>query len=446
MDRLPNEVLVRIFKNLPQASLLSVVKVCPLYRDLIDKFDLIGHLYLNGQTDESSVPYRNYREVMVRNFIPKVHQRVIEAKGNQITSLTFSRCSLNLIDVINILRATPNLKNLTFYYVRIDDEALNATVELPQLNIANLVFSESDPMFFRALQKSTTRSIKLQFYGDIPYSNFGDFAQLLKQQEQLESFCISGIYESNMFMIPMGKPTYRLKSFEVDNCDLEEWEYLDNYLADHLASLEKLAVKNVRWDPSNTANQCTKLKSFQIERVEINSLQQLASVEELAIKPAIGILDKFPGVKKLNVCLTVPQTFQIISNTMQQLEEVEIMFGGVAGLEAPTIKKLKLSSIDTPIEPNFFVVHNKIEDLTLSNVFSVDDNLLDSIAENLANLKVLRILGDNHLTSRAFSIITDGCHALKIFEMTKWDQKFRKSDWSCLYQVIGLQIYTEKFN
>lgn len=445
MDRLPKEVLINIFKHLPQESLLRLSQVCTMFRALIDKYEFIDHLYIKSQADDSSVPYRRYHKATVRSFSPLSQQKVFDAKGSELTSLTFSRCTLNLVDVVNILRATPNVKNLTFYYVRIDDETIPA-LELPKLDITKLVFSESDPQFFRALMKSSLQSVKLEFFGDTPYSNFGDFVGVLKQQELLKSFEMSGIYESNMFMIPMGQPKYRLKAFLIDNCDLEEWELLDNYLCNHFSSLEKLVVKNVRWDPSTTANQCANLKSFQCERVEVNSLSVLPSVTEVSIKPAFGILDKFPGVRKLNVCLTVPETFQIISRTMRHLEQVEITFGGVAGLEAPAVKKLKLSSIDSPITGGFFAVHNQIEDLTLSNIFTVDDSLLESVTSHLASLRVLRILGDNHLTARAFSIIKDNCHELKVFEMTKWDQKFRKESWSCLYQMNGLKIFTEKFD
>lgn len=445
MELLPKEILVSIFKNLPQADQVTVTSVCKLFRDIIEKFNLIEILYIGNKSDESSTPKRKYSKANVKQY-RVAYQKVFEATGSHLISLKFTQCSINLIDIINILQLTPNLKNLTFDYVRLDDDTLNGTMPLPPLKDINLLFNESDPTIFRALQMSSLVKADLRFYGDVPYSNFAEFVKLLKSQEKLNSFSISGAYETNLFLIPMGNPSYKLKEFAIDNCDLEEWETLETYLLEHTSSLEKFVVKNVQWDPSSVLNECKHLKSLQCHRVKMDYIDVLASVEELSLQPPVQMMDKFPNVRRLLISASSPLIYQMITNVMNKLEEMEITFGGLAGLEVSCLKKLKLKSIDEHIDKNFFIVHHKIEELQLVHVYNVGDDLLEAITTNLTNLRVLKILGDNFLTSRAFSIIKDNCKNLKIFEMSKWNQKFNESDWKCLNEINGLQIYTEKIN
>ena len=445
MEVLPKEILVTIFKHLPQRDRVTVTQVCKLFSEIIDKFDLIEQLYIRDKSDESSTPKRKYSKATMKNY--KVsYQKVFEAVGKYFTTLKITQCSLNLIDIVNILRFTPNLKNLTFDYVRLYDETLNGTVTLSPLIDINLLFQESDPLIFRVLQESSLVKADLHFYGDIPYSNFAEFVKLLKNQQRLTSFSVSGLYESNMFMIPSGKPNYKLTEFSVDNCDFEEWENLETYLLDHVSSLEKFVVKNVQWDPSTVLNQFTCLKYLQCRRMQMDYIDVLATVEELSLDPPVQMLDKFPNVKRLSISRSSPVTYHMITNVMNKLEEIEIQFGELNGLSVPGLKKLKLASIDGSIDRNFFVVHHKIEKLLLDYVFNIDDGLLESIATNLTKLRHLRINGDNHLTSRAFTIIKENCKSLKIFEMMKWDQKFKREDWKCLLETNGLRVYTEKFD
>lgn len=445
MDLFPKEILVSIFRHLPQPDLVAATQVCRLFSVVADQFDLFQNIYIRDKSDESSTPSRKYSNATVKSY-KVAHQKVFEAVGQHLKSLKFKQCSLDLINIVNILRFTPNLKNLTFDYVRLDDDTLNGTVTLPPLVDINLLFNESDPTIFRVLQGCSFRKADLRFYGDVPYSNFAEFVKLLRSQTRLTSLSISGAYESNLFLIPMGKSNYKLKEFSIDNCDLEEWVNLETYLLDHVESLEKFVVKNVRWDPSTVLNQCKHLKSLQCHRVEMNFIEALPTIEELSLEPPVQMMDKFPNVKRLSISRSSPVTYTMITNVMNKLEEIQITFGGLAGLEVTGLKKLKLSSIDGPIDGNFFVVHQKIEELQLVNVYNVDDALLESIMTNLMNLRVLRILGDNHLTVRAFTIIKENCKKLKIFEMTKWDQKFKRDDWKDLLEINGLQIYTEHFD
>lgn len=445
MENLPNEILFRVFKHLRQQDLIRVTRVCKRFCSVVDEFCLIKKLVISSNNDESLIPARNYSGATFKTFKPNIHQRVIETVGGGLTTLKLSQFSLNLIDINNILRVTPNVKFLTFDYIRLEDDSISDTSELPQLFDIILLFNESDPTIFRVLQKSSILKVDLRFYGDIPYSNFVEFTKLLKIQKNLASFLVSGLYESNLFLIPMTKPTYQLKEFKIDNCDLEEWELLDNYLMEQTKTLEKLVVKSVAWDPSTILNQCKMLKSFENFRVEMNSLEIRPTIEELWLEPTSVLRDQFPNVKKLFVCGASSETFQSISTTMNKLEDITIKYGSVVGLEVPRLKKVKLISLDGLIDSNFFVVHKNIQELVFEHVYNIDDALLESITSNCSKLRVLKIFGDNQLTSRAFHIISGNCHRLKVLEMSKFDQKFTTDDWKCLFEINGLQVFQETF-
>lgn len=447
MQYLPEEVLVNVFKHLPQKDLLSTSLVCKSFSALIDSYDLIETLSFNSHCDESFQPKRRYSKLKVAVYKSAIHQIVLDNVGHCIGSLKIAVRNLSLKDIAAILRSTSNVKNLEFYYVRLldDNPPAEGAINLPILDNVSLTFAESDPMIFSILTRCSMVKIDLRFFGDVPYSQFDHFVTMMNNQEKLTSFSVSGVYEANLFLIPMVNQKYRLKEFSIKNCDIEEWEFLDNYLRDHVDALELLSVHDLNWTSANIVSQCKNLKKFschQDEVLEINA--PLFSIEELSLKarqPAL--LEKFPNVKKINILQSSPGTFQAMSRSMTQLEELQVKFGGLIGLEAPTLKKLVLQSLDSDvdIDPNFFVTHHKIEELIFYHIFNINDDLLEAIAINLKNLKVLKIIGDNKMTSRAFKIITDNCKQLKVFEMKFWDQKFQKDDWVSLHEIPGLKIF-----
>lgn len=243
----------------------------------------------------------------------------------------------------------------------------------------------------------------------------------------------------------MGKVEHQLKEVSIVNCDFEEYDILESFLSQHAHTMEKFVVKDVRWDPSNFLNECVCLKTLHVHQVELNSIGVLPSVEEGSFEPPLEKLSNFPNVKRLFLCQSTPVKNQEVSRSMSKLDELELKFGGVDGIEIPSLRKLTLTSLDGSTDPNFFRVHNKIEELVLLHVYHIDDALLKSIASNLVALRVLRIIGDNFLTSQAFQIIKENCKSLKILEMTKWIQKFNKDDWCCLYDIKGLNVFVEHF-
>lgn len=447
MQYLPEEVLVKIFKSLPQKDLLSASLVSKPFSELINRYDLINTLNINSNCDESFQPTRKYAKLKISVYKPAVHQTVLQNVGHCVESLKIAVRNLSLKDIAAILAATPNVKNLEFNYVRLldDNPPAEGAIALPILDNVSLTFAESDPMIFFVLARCSMVKIILRFFGDVPYSQFDHFVTMMNNQEKLTSFSVSGLYEANLFLIPMVNQKYRLKEFSIKNCDIEEWEMLDIYLQDHAASLEFLSVHDLNWNPANIVSQCTSLKKFschQDETFEINA--PLTSIEELSLKarrPAF--LEKFPSVKKMNILQSSPETFRAISRSMTHLEELQVKFGGLVGLEAPTLKKLILQSLDSDVDtdPSFFATHHNIEELIFFHTYNINDDLLEAITKNLKSLKILKIIGDNKMTARAFKIIAENCKQLKIFEMKFWDQKFQKDDWIGLHEIAGLKVF-----
>lgn len=441
MEFLPSEILVSIFVNLPQSDLISLTEVCKKFHTIIEEYKLIKTIFITEKRESS--PAREYREAVVERYEPDSHQKVFEATGDQLKMLKFVNCTVNLVDILRILQLTANVESLSFSYVRLDNDRLDNGVDLPQLSNLNLLFEESNPEIFNVFMKSSFSKIDLRFFADVPYSNFRPLVNLLKTQEKLTSIAFSGIYESNLFLIPMGKPKYQLKEFYIDNCDFEEWDGLETFLAEHSETIEKFTVKNLRWDPSTTLNHFVKLKKLEVAKSELNFLGNLKSVEELSVKPPLRTMDNFPNVKRLSLGLSTPQANQIASDAMPKVEELEINQGEVGGISFPSLKTLNITSAMGLINHDFFTQHNKIENLTISNYFDLNDNLLEAISTALIDLKILRIFGDNHLTSRAFQIVRENCKNLKVIEMAQWIQKFERGDWKVLEEINGLQVYTE---
>jgi hypothetical protein len=270
----------------------------------------------------------------------------------------------------------------------------------------------------------------------------------MKNQKELKSMSISGIYESNLMygVVPTGD--YKLSEFSISSSDLEEWHYLEGFLADHTDTLEKLNVTRISsWDSSNVIKSCKKLKSLTLHETQLNGINDtILSIEELSIKLPMQNITMFPNVKKLYVENSNAAANQSLSQAMQRVTDLTIKFSPATGILHPRVTKLEIMNVDQ-LEPVFFIQHNKLENLVLRNIFQLDDNILQAIAENSGNsLKVLRIFGLNNLTVRAFDIIKENCKSLEIFETATWTQQFKNDEWKCLYDINGLKIYPEKFD
>lgn len=445
MNNLPNEVLIFIFKHLPQKDLLNVVQTCIHYREIIEKHALIRSLQINRRNDESLVPSRIFSiATFATSYQSSLHFKLFETVGRNLTTLKISFCHINLIDIARILVHTRNVKNLSFDYVQLDEDTLHPETELPRLNDVYLEMYESDPMIFRLFVQSTIFKVDIRLYADIPFSNFEHFVKLLDTQKNMYSLSISGAYETNLFLIPMSGAKYQLKEFSITNCDIEEWECLEAYLQEHVKTIEAFAVQDLNWDASNIINQCFNLKKLKNSNGQLNSLQVLPQVNELDWQPSNQGIDKFPNVKHLSIANATQENLESVSRSMTKLEDLQIRFGGIQGLSVPTLKRLKLMSLDGISDDNFFIRHNNIEELIFEYVFNINDDLITDLSRNLRNLKVLKIFGDNQMTSGVFKIIRNNCVQLKVFEMTGWIQKFKKCQWECLHEINGLHIYVEK--
>ncbi|CRK86174.1 CLUMA_CG000193, isoform A [Clunio marinus] len=446
MESLPKESLVHIFKHLPHASLINVTKVCKLFHEIIFSFDLIDHLYINDKKTGSLPKLSKFRKATIASYEPSIHKNIINTVGNGLTQLYFSKCTLRLADIASILRSTPMVKIATFDYTKISDNNLPANFQDPQLDELTLIVHETDPIIFRIFQNCIFAKVDLNYYGDSPYHNFSEFLKSLLQQTKLKEISLNGLYETNLFLIPMLKPTYHLLEFKIENCDFEEWEFLDIFLQHHVETLEKLIFKKIIWDPSTILGKCVNLDYLHIQDVGIpvrQNFNNLCSIKTLLLENATINVENFSNVKFLHLTRTTPELNAICSKVMTNLLNVSFKSGDISGFKHSELNSVTLMSLDNRIQSQFFHENPKIECLTISDVYTIDDNLLSEIMKNLTKLKTLKIFGDNLLTSKAFNIIRDNGKSLKVFEMKKWNQKFKKTDWNCLYEITGLAIYVE---
>lgn len=459
MENFPNEILEKVFKHLRQKDLISITRVCHRFNSVIQEFGLIKKVYISTSTkefDDSWIPARKYVEAAVVKCMSRAGLKVFAALGDQLTTLNLFRCFFNLADIVIILRATPNVKFLTFDNTKINfrghlssTESLTDAVELPRLQNISLVFNESHSQIFRTLHHcsivkarlSSNQGVITRSYSK-NYLNYSEFERLLTSQTALTSLTLDGFNKTKLFRYPMANPKYHLKEFAINYCQPEG---LDDYLMNHVGTIETFKVQNVAWDPSSILNKCKKLRSIECRNVTMSSLEVLATVEELSFEPPTASIDCFPNVKKLKLSAALPETLETISRSMGKLEDMTIDHVRIAGLHTPNLRKLKLSSLEE-IDGNFFPLHINIKELIIQDVPIINDSLLVTITSNLLDLAVFKLFGDNHLTSRAFKIIRDNCKSLKVFEMSKWNQKFSKDDWKILFDINGLQVYNDQKN
>jgi hypothetical protein len=452
METFPAEVLVSIFKHMQQPELLKLSLVCKRFDEIINHYKLIRRIYIKSSNDESLLTLRRfYSEVEIKDIdyfgnLPSNHLQVF----SDFVKLKLKNCDIKLSNLQEILTMTTSLKFLDFDYVTINDEDLDNAIVLPSLKDIDLLFEESDPRICRVIQSLSFKSIDLRCYGDSPYSNMTDFINLLKAQNQLEKLSISGIFESNLFYRPLGVSNFKLKHFKINNSNLEEYDAIESFLAEHSPTLESLSIKDTHnWDPSTAIAQLKKLKFLEISDMQVRSLTEMPLIEEVIWYRSYlpNAIINFPNVRKLllDMCTidNSDEAITFVSQSMNKLEDLELRYCNVENLIAPGLKKLNLNACKG-ISSRFFEQHKNIEDLTL-RFYELNDEILMSIVQNLKNLKVLRVLDNNQLSVKAFKIIGDNCKNLKIIEMSLWVQKFKGEEWKNLCQINGLEIYKRDF-
>lgn len=446
MNNLPQELLEKIFQHLPQNDLLNVSLVNKNFNEIITNLKLIQKIYFKKAVIDF-VPTRSYSKAIFRHDNPSNYLKALQATGESIKEVFFDQSRIALSSIVSILNFLPSLKYVRFYYVDLedDDEQVNETIQT--ITGVTMDFHESNPKIFKVFQRVSIDKIDLRFYGDTPYYDFAEFMPFMKNQKELKSFAMSGIYESNLMYGHIPRGEFKLKEFSITGSDLEEWHYLESFLADHLDTLETLTVDRVSsWDCSNVIKSCHRLKKLKLFETILNDLEEtLPAVVDLSLQFPLEKIDKFPNVTKLHAENVTAEINGHLSAVMKKITNLSLKFGTLREIDMENVIVLNLMNIND-ITSEFFDRHNKIENLVLRNTFHLNDEILKSICEKLKKLKILKIFGLNELTDNALNIIKDHCKELKILEMTSWSQRFKNEEWKCLYVINGLQIYTENFN
>lgn len=445
MDKLPKELLTEILKNLPQRDLLNAARVSRTFNEIIGIFCLIEKIYIT-RADNENPPSRYYKKAIIKNDDSNGYLKAFKTNGESIEEVYFDNLTISINSIAKILNLTPNVKVISFYYTRLenDDEEIEKIVQ-PLKNV-ELIFRETNPLIFKILHQVSIKKIVISLYGDSPYYDFNEIQPFMSTQKELKSFDLSGIYECNLMFGVIPKGNYKLQQFSISSSGLEEWHYLEEFLADHTETLEKLTISQVSWDSSSIIRSCKKLKSLTLHETQLNNINDtILSVEELSVQLPIQNISMFPNVKKLHLKQINATENQHISQTLLKVTDLLLVFGAATEISFPNVTKLELMNVNQ-LTTEFFVHHNKLENLVLRNIFQLDDNILQAIVDNSGkSLRVLRIFGLNNLTARAFAIIKK-CIKLKVFETATWTQQFKNDEIKCLYEISGLKIYPEKLD
>lgn len=447
MDNLSEELLVNIFKNLPQKDLINVTCVNSIFNNVITNYKLITTIFITNKTIENS-PTRKYSKALIKANNAASYKKAFEATGDSIKEVKFLHHSTTLPSIVSILNLlTSRVKVILFDYISLENEEEIYDGIVQPLNDVNFMFYETNPVLFKAFHQVSISKIDLRFYGDVPYYNFTDFVPFMKNQKELKSFSMSGIYECNLMYGTIPRGDFKLKEFSIAGSDLEDYQYLETFLADHTDTLERITVKRITsWDCSNIIKSCGNLRAIKLTETKLDDLQEtLLPVKELIVQLPMNNVDKFPNVEKLSVRNTSVEANQVLTNVMKNVTDLSLNFGVCEGILMENVTKLSLMNI-SDLTPQFFVQHNKIVNLNLENAIELTDELLSAVVDNLSDkLEILRIHGFNKLTVNALTIIKK-CKKLKVFDTKIWSQQFKNNEWVILGDMNGLKTYYETFN
>lgn len=446
MELLPKEMLFGIFEYLPASDLISLTAVCSAFDEAISNSKLVKKLLLSFRKlngEDGSIGRRRYVQLQIGYFKPTYHFSILSDIGAQVVSLTFKNHKFKLDLIRRILVATSNVKTLKLERIRLSDVPNIMKQPFPELKQLSLTSNESDPRVYRVMMKCSLKDLRIRQSAQDNFSNFSDLIHLLQTQVHLKHFTLDGFCKTGLFSDDaLDETNFQLESFSLKNSTFQRTVHLKSFVEFHTVTLNQFEMCNVALcDFSAVLNQSKQLKVLNISNVSLNYLETLETVEELAItghKVVGKVLCKMPCVQRLKLkWMKDKRLLSIISDSMKDLECVEVTDGAIEGLNIPTMRMLTLCSVDQ-CPDDFFKINYGLEELRIENCSFISDRMVENIAESLLKLKSLTIMNSGKITNESLKAINDSCLALRNIKISRSGDNL---DWKLLENSRDVKIY-----
>jgi hypothetical protein len=369
MDKLPTQILVKIFEHLTPDDLISLTFTCTTFNDLIsrhstllDKLELKFHMpRLN---DDDFVPTRKYTKVSVNTdffteFLPKLLPFAENFKTVFLSTFRIFRAATAESEILSgvrsFLQQATNVKNLIIGFQG------QMTTEQPKLHL-NLTHLKlhSDDSFLAMFSECQVQQLE---YTTQDHTKVSEFTKFLQNQRDLVDLTVGHADLNPSMYRGLSTVQFRLKKLQIGIVPPEHNENLIAFLELHRNSLKhfKFALLDVK--VLRVLSSFEKLKSLAIHRMISGDFPdvKMEQIEKLSVKNFREVsAAKFPNLKHIELlgsddCSGVGRLVKLRSVSLKGHCKME--------LNIPQVKKMSFMCLNWNHEKPFTFESHQLDEL-----------------------------------------------------------------------------------
>ncbi|KAG5668157.1 hypothetical protein PVAND_016109 [Polypedilum vanderplanki] len=402
MESLPQELLIEIFQHLSIIDLVNLSKLNRNFREVIETTPKLKYFTLTfdkkGKTQSEKA--KRFAELTVHHYSSRIHQQVLFICGINITNVNFIGSSVTYAQIANILRLTPNARQIKFENCSTWPEVVR---QLPELKNNSLYIQliESSSCILDIFLRSQVNALSLVNYSEEYGTGIRGF---LGSQPHLKSLNCKGpkILDTFYAMGNSYSENYKYLPFRLKILVLKEisWNpiYADLLLPNcrSLTYIELIDIMNINEEFEEFINKCLQLEEFHLQNCYFSIIAPV-NVKKLGLRGFVGQAKYIKKMKKLKVLkISNSSSIDYDFRTNQELEQVEVTGVSVYNsFSMPYVKKLVMNEIKKVPETLFKEPLSKIEEIHINNCGFCTDQILRELAISGKNLQNLTVTNGN---------------------------------------------------
>lgn len=407
MDKLPNELLIKIFNDLSVLELSNLAKVHQRFLEIIQSTPSLRNydITLDKKRGKTiSTKCRRIGRLKVINYTPRIHQNILTTFGYNISNITFSDSDISYPKIAHILRLCPKARSIKFENVSVWPEV---TRQLPTELESIVELTNSSACILDLFTKSKLGALRITQ----SFEEYGiGIRGFLKTQPTLKSLYLRGSKVLDFFY-SMGNSScenHEPLPFKLRLLILHDINWKSHYIDLFLPMIHTLnLVELVGIVPLEShraleqlINNCTNLDQLRCDGCVFKFINS-QSITNMTMKNSItdGLNNNIPNLKTLRWInqQQCPNSLNLGANV--KLEELFIINSGLHQwpLNIPSVKKLvleNLTSLSSDENNKFITIYNVVEELDISNCEEFMEQILVEVASKMNNLKVLELKGE----------------------------------------------------
>ncbi|CAG9811398.1 unnamed protein product [Chironomus riparius] len=442
IDKLPQEILLRILSYLKAKELIALSSTCRRFSNLINTNDFLPKLTLRvtESTKRSQwIGHRKYKKLLVLSESINLYFKLPKTIGTYVTTLNLDCWEISIYEIKKVIKLCPHIKELSLMYLvrtGIPPE-ITKKEEIP-LTWLDKLSLQGELQIVNCLKNLQVKELIIHRQSDFE-THLDDVAEFIMNQKDMINLELYHMYFiSSLFLRDeMKHVAFRLNKLIIKYCSHFSYFCFVCFVASQKDSIKFMSVDDFGYDMIKFLMHFKEMRTLKLTLTEdyqiaekdmlvmmshVRNTMLLPQVEDLEIwNYCHNFIHHFPNVRKLTIYGT---DLDLNLWNFKNLEDLTVI---TKNLENPlelneNLKKLKLIMYEYPKDHSPFSYDScKLEDLTLIGAKNLDwiKNYLEHPNTNLKNLRIERCL----VTDELKEILKIHENKIKRFEIIEQDGK-----------------------